>query len=450
MLYENLYQGLYFEMYGLIFSAQLLISLLIFVIFLPRRNFFVMRVCISICVYAMSVTVIWAIIRMINDGVPKYTPVFFLLSTLFLGIGVFACFKTNAPGALNYTTAAYAVQHAAYAVSNILLNLINPDEWHQFLRFLFFDVFVYIVVAALFFFLFVYAFRKKLNSYSRDVRGFVVSLCILSVCVLLSYSFDNLFAQMIPLTVNMKKIRIYFNIYAFIGCLASVIIQFSFQTENRLASEKEILNRLMHSEKKSHEMSKDVIDLINKKSHDLKHQLSVLEQLGDTEGLKNYTEELKDCLDIYDSTVQTGNDALDIVVSEKILVCRKNDIAFSYLTDGKILSFMNTVDIASLFGNALDNAIECQRGEEAENRFINLNITRRNGFIYVHIDNYCSKKIEFVDGLPRTTKGNDGYHGFGTKSIVSIVEKYSGEVIMNVEDNVFNLDALIPDLNETL
>ena len=442
MLYENLYSGLYFELYGLIFSGQLLISLLIFVVFLPRRNFFVMRVCISICVYAMSVTIIWAIIRMINDGVPQYTPVFFLCSTFFLGIGVFACFRTNALGALNYTTAAYAVQHASYAVSNILLNVIDPD-WHQFLRFLFFDVFVYIVVAAIFFFLFVYAFRKKLDSYTRDKRIFVVSLCILVVCVLLSYFFDNIYAQMLP-TANMRVIRIYFNIYAFIGCLASVIIQFSFQSENRLANEKEILSRLMHSEQKSHEMSKDVIDLINKKSHDLKHQLSVLEQLGDTQGLKNYTAELKDCLDIYDSTVQTGNDALDIVVSEKILVCRKNDIAFSYLVDGKILSFMTTVDIASLFGNALDNAIECLKRESPENRFVNLSITEKNGFIYIHTDNYCSKKVEFVNGLPKTTKGDDGYHGFGTKSIASIVEKYQGELLMTVEDNAFNLDAILP------
>lgn len=446
-MYENLYQGLYFELYGMVFIAQLLISLLIFVIFLPRRNFFVMRVCISLCVYIMLVTVIWAIIRNLNDGVPNYNPVFFLSATLFLGIGVFACFKTNAFGALYYTTAAYAVQHAAYSVSNILMNLLNP-EWHEFLRFLFFDVFIYLVVAALFFVLFIYAFRKKMSTCAYDVRVFVVSLCIMVVCVLLSYSFDKIFVGLLPLGVELKEIRIYCDIYAIIGCLASVIIQFSFQTENRLTSEKEMLNRLMNSEKKSHEMSKDVIDLINKKSHDLKHQLSVLEQLGDAKGLKNYTEELKDCLDIYDSIVETGNDALDIVISEKVLVCRKNDIAFSYIVDGKLLSFMNTVDIASLFGNALDNAIERQRFENADNRFINLSITKKNGFIYIHTDNYCSEEMEFEGGMPLTTKKKDGYHGFGTKSIGSIVDKYGGEVIMSIDDNVFNLDALIPDMGE--
>ena len=443
-MYENLYQGLYFELYGMVFIAQLLISLLIFVMFLPRRNFFVMRVLIALSVYVMVVTVIWAIIRELNDGVPKYSPVFFLSATLFLGIAVGACFKTNAFGALYYTTAAYAVQHAAYSVSNILLNLFGAD-WNKFLHFLFFDVFVYLAVASVFF-AFVFSFRKKMNTCTYDVRVFIVSLCIMVVCVLLSYSFDSVFAELLPLEVQLKEVRIYCNIYAIIGCIASVIIQFSFQTENRLTSEKEILNRLMNSEKKSHEMSKDVIDLINKKSHDLKQQLSVLEQLGDTKGIQNYTEELKDCLDIYDSVVQTGNDALDIVISEKVLVCRKNDIAFSYLVDGKTLSFMNTVDIASLFGNALDNAIERQRAESADKRFINLNLTKKNGFIYIHIDNYCSEKIEFEDGMPLSTKANNGYHGFGTKSIGSIVDKYDGEVMMSVEDDVFNLDALIPDL----
>ena len=85
-MYENLYQGLYFELYGMVFIAQLLISLLIFVMFLPRRNFFVMRVLIALSVYVMVVTVIWAIIRELNDGVPKYSPVFFLSATLFLGM----------------------------------------------------------------------------------------------------------------------------------------------------------------------------------------------------------------------------------------------------------------------------------------------------------------------------------------------------------------------------
>ena len=446
-MYENLYQGLYLELYGFVFIAQLLISLTVFVIFLPRRNNFVMRLLISLCVYIMLVTIVWAIIREINDGIPKYSPVFFLSATLLLVIGVFVSFKTNALGALYYTTAAYAVQHASYSASNIFLNLINP-EWHEFLRFLFFDVFIYLAVAAIFFVIFIYAFRKKMSSCAYDVRVFVVSLCIMVVCVLLSYSFDSIFARLLPLEVELKTVRIYCNIYAIIGCLASIIIQFGFQTENRLASEKEMLSRLMNSEKKSHEMSKDVIDLINKKSHDLKHQLSVREQLGDAKGLKKYTEELKDCLDVYDSTVQTGNDALDIVISEKVLVCRKNDIAFSYLVDGKALSFMSTVDIASLFGNALDNAIERQRFEEAENRFINLNVTKRNGFIYIHVDNFCSGEIDFEDGMPRSTKVKNGYHGFGTKSISSIVDRHGGEIMMSVDDKTFNLDAIIPDTGE--
>ena len=99
-MYENLYQGLYLELYGFVFIAQLLISLTVFVIFLPRRNNFVMRLLISLCVYIMLVTIVWAIIREINDGIPKYSPVFFLSATLLLVIGVFVSFKTNALGAL--------------------------------------------------------------------------------------------------------------------------------------------------------------------------------------------------------------------------------------------------------------------------------------------------------------------------------------------------------------
>ena len=101
-------------------------------------------------------------------------------------------------------------------------------------------------------------------------------------------------------------------------------------------------------------------------------------------------------------------------------------------------------DIASLFGNALDNAIEKELTENTERRFISLSVKEENGFIYIHIDNYCSSQIEFEDGFPKTTKKDTRYHGFGTKSISNIVNKYSGELIMSVDDERFNLDILFP------
>lgn len=62
--------------------------------------------------------------------------------------------------------------------------------------------------------------------------------------------------------------------------------------------------------------------------------------------------------------------------------------------------------------------------------------------VMIHLENYCSSQLKFVDGLPETTKENKMYHGYGTKSIRYIVEKYHGFMEMRQEDGKFILEVL--------
>ena len=303
---------------------------------------------------------------------------------------------------------------------------------------------VYIVIGFVFFGTFVWTRRKNCLNDKYDIRAFIISLCILVLCIILSYSSDSIFAEYINSGVELNKIRIYSSTYALVGCVGALVIQFGFLRENKLSDEKAILDSMIRSEKKHHELSKETIAIINNKCHDLKHQLSLLEKLDDKEARKAYIKELGECIAFYDGAAETGNAALDIVISEKNLICEKNKISFTCLADGKKLDFMSSTDISSLFGNAFDNAIERQMAENEDKRSLSLSVREEKGFVYVHMDNYCSSSPEFVDGLPQTTKDNKEYHGFGTKSMQSIVNKYSGEMLMAVEDETFNLDILFP------
>ena len=53
--------------------------------------------------------------------------------------------------------------------------------------------------------------------------------------------------------------------------------------------------------------------------------------------------------------------------------------------------------------------------------------------------------MKFVDGLPVTTKNDLGYHGFGTKSMRYIVDKYNGVMNLGVKDGMFFLNIVIPE-----
>ena len=443
MLYEQAYGKVYYVAYGDIFAAELFLIMIFLVIFLPRKRYFAFRAFLSSVGYFFFAALAWYGIINLPEQMPYMNLLFYTFCTVMLMLVVFICFKTSLFGSICFATAAYAVQHSAYSLGNIIqysFEITVPNWAHIVL----FDFLIYFLVGSLIFWIFIFPRRKKFDSDIFDVRAFFVAIVTLVICMLLSLLVDNKFAEYFDRGVDVRLMRIYCSTYALISCITSLIIQFSFLRENLLTDEKLILNQLISSEKKRHEMSKETVEMINRKCHDLKNQVAVLERMDDTKSRREYIDELKSNIDIFDTYAETGNDALDIVISEKGLLCNKYDISFSYLVDGEKLSFMSVSDIAAMFSNALDNAIERQLKESPEKRFISLSVKDDAGFIHIHMDNCCTEQLVFVDGLPQSDKADSLNHGFGTKSISSIAAKYLGDVFMCVEDDRFNLDILFP------
>ena len=170
------------------------------------------------------------------------------------------------------------------------------------------------------------------------------------------------------------------------------------------------------------------------KCHDLKHFIRN----------KNFesVEEIEKMIQIYDSNLHTGNDAIDVVLMEKLLKCNNNGIKLSCIIDGKSLLFMSENDIYSLFGNLIDNAIEAVEKLEKNKRVISLKVRSVRNFVSINIHNYYSHNIVYENGLPVTTKNEKNYHGFGMKSIEYICYKYNGSLSINSDKNVFNVNII--------
>jgi sensor histidine kinase regulating citrate/malate metabolism len=185
------------------------------------------------------------------------------------------------------------------------------------------------------------------------------------------------------------------------------------------------------------------VDLINMKCHDLKYQLRRLEE--EPEGRHPAIfEEIRQTFDIYNSLVKTENDVLDSIIMNIYPICAKQRVKFTYIVDGASLRCLSASDVASLFGNLLDNALECVIGEEEGKRIISLNVRREKDMLLIHIHNHCSVSPVFKDGLPVTTKGDDHYHGFGMRSVRYLVEKYRGDMRAIWDADVFSVDILLP------
>ena len=131
----------------------------------------------------------------------------------------------------------------------------------------------------------------------------------------------------------------------------------------------------------------------------------------------------------YDAVVRTGNEYLDTVLTEKKLTCQSNQISMSCIADGSQLAFMDELDLYTLFGNALDNAIEANRKiSNVHERWISVQIQNKKGSL-VYDSNH----------MPVTSKQDTGSHGFGTKSMKNIVEHYGGQMVIKTEQNKYLL-----------
>lgn len=106
---------------------------------------------------------------------------------------------------------------------------------------------------------------------------------------------------------------------------------------------------------------------------------------------------------------------------------------------------MDVMDICSIFGNALDNAIECElKIPDKEKRLIHVTVSKQKMFLILRFENYCEETLQYQEGALVTTKKEKEFHGYGLKSIQYTANKYEGAVSMNVEDNWFELKVLIP------
>ena len=117
----------------------------------------------------------------------------------------------------------------------------------------------------------------------------------------------------------------------------------------------------------------------------------------------------------------------------------------SCMADGSAVSFIDPIDLYTMLGNALDNAIEsAAKISDPQKRLISVNIWKKERMAFIKIENYCDTILEFHNGLPVTTKSNASEHGYGMQSIQNVVERYGGEWKVQAEDQMFMLNIMLP------
>ena len=135
--------------------------------------------------------------------------------------------------------------------------------------------------------------------------------------------------------------------------------------------------------------------------------------------------------------VHTENELLDTVLTEKRLACGRKKITMSCICDGKSMLFMDGLDLYTLLGNALDNAIEAAEKVPESERYLSVQIQNKLGMTIVEIRNPIVTVPTIKNGILSTTKKDKESHGYGINSMKEIVKKYDGIFEYKVFDKSF-------------
>lgn len=414
------------------FMTEILVAEFLVTYWLPRRRRWKFFLPVGLAA-VLAVSLFWPSFWGGWFKMAKYLVVF-LLSV----VCIWAVCRINFSAALYHGAAAYAAQHIAYQIQGLAFSFYFRQSRVPFYNC--YGIFCYLTVYLLFYFFFVCKIRRNglFGVDNRFLIGFVV--CMLLAVIGLNY----IKFMFIDTNVNLV-FWVITNLYAILCCLFALFIQSGMYQQSKLSSQLDIAEHLLHSQEQQYKVSEATIQCINMKCHDLKHQVSAIRRSMSDAAAKEALGELESAVQIYDSSIKTGNDALDIILTEKSLLCEQSGIQLTCMADASGLADISDSELYSLFGNLLDNAIESvQSLENKELRTIGLTVQTTGNMTLIHTENYFEHPIKMENGLPQTTKADTQYHGFGMQSIRLLCQRHGGTLSVQADGNIFNVNILLP------
>jgi len=176
--------------------------------------------------------------------------------------------------------------------------------------------------------------------------------------------------------------------------------------------------------------------------HDMKNHLLLLQaQAGKGQEVQNSIQELEDQIQEYENYHHTGNEFLDIIIRDKAKAAREKQIDFNAVISFAEASFIELLDISTIFGNALDNAIEASEKLPKGRRLITVRAKCVRDMLLITVANNTSPGLSIPEG---STKQDAFLHGFGLPNIQKAVERYGGQCSIKAGNEMFVLKILIP------
>lgn len=214
------------------------------------------------------------------------------------------------------------------------------------------------------------------------------------------------------------------------------------QKQEKVQKERDLIDMQFRLAQKEFTSLRELQENAASYRHDMRHHIHLLQALaenGKLEEIKKYLNTAHSDIESITPSRYCQNETINLILSGFAYKASRAGIHLTIDVNlPESLPFSDT-ELSSLLSNALENAIQASEEiPETKDRIINLRLFSKNNKLCIDIRNRYSSEVKFKDDLPLTEK--DG-HGFGTKSMVNIVEKHGGVYQFSVKDGWFLFQA---------
>lgn len=313
-----------------------------------------------------------------------------------------------------------------------------PFYWRELL----FNVSIYLLISLFI----IYAERNiemKEVFYTFTWKDILTSILLVAII----FSMSNIGFLVSETIFNLGNSLAIFSLRTFanVSGLLMLYIQQYLRNDQFRRSEVDNIRHLFNNQYRQYKSYAESTAYINRKSHDLKHQMNIILSETNQDKREKHLEKLKKSIENLEAKIETGNPVIDTFLTQKNQYCVTNEINFTCIANGELLNDMQVTDQVSLLGNALDNAIEhVEKYDDKEKRLITLRLLSKGKMAVLRVDNYLERDIGYFEDLPETSKQDKMNHGYGLKSIRYIANRYGGHMNINIEDNWFTLQVVFP------
>ncbi len=242
-----------------------------------------------------------------------------------------------------------------------------------------------------------------------------------------------------------------------LGIILMVFIFSSFYVHDQLARlYEERLKLALHAQEREYyytqcQIMQESVEQVKSVRHDMKFHLATLRSYSNdikADKISHYVDSLLGKIRTKNIYSDSGNIAFDSILNFKLQPINEDAINVTLYTCIPKDLAMDVADIITIMGNLLDNAVAAVM--DCKDKWLNIYIEYSRQTLFIQVKNPFSGVVKY-DELPnneskkvkiKSTK-TLGDHGYGLKNVQKAVDKYTGQMEVNHENQVFCVNLLL-------